>query len=574
MRKTVSAMMVTAAVLAACGGGDDDAFTNPPGAAPGGGPPGSTTVQLGSPAGAGFQPGVLSLSSTSLSAGGSASVQVALQKADGTLYTDSADISFNSPCVAQGLATINSPITTSTGIASTTYVATGCSGDDVITATVTINGVSLTATGTLNVAQAAIGSIEFVSATPTNIALQGTGASGRPETSTVVFRVLDSSGGPRAGAQVAFSLNTSVGGVRLSSPADGTAISDAQGRVQAVVQAGTRATPVRVTARILDLTPQISTQSSQLTITTGIPDQDSFSLAVKCPNVEALYIDGVQVPVTARLSDRFNNPVPDGTAVTFMTEGGSIESQCTTTTTSTESGVCTVNWTSAQPRPADGRVTLLATAIGEESFTDRNGNGAFDPGDGFETAQGLPTTQDLPEPFLDANEDGVYDSNTEDFYDFDDNKQRTPADGLFNGVLCNDPARCGTTEASRTTGIGASAVIVMSGSAATITPPAAFNMPTQSSRTVTFEVRDENGNAMPAGTTVALSANGAGLSVAAPSSYSVPCSAAGINDIVEGVTHFNYVLNSGTTTGSGTITLRVTSPGGIQRSETVNVTVP
>ena len=180
----------------------------------------NTTVQMGSGTGGAFQPGMIGISSPNVSAGGSTSLQIVLQQSDGTLYAQNASITFNSPCAAQNLATITSPVQTSTGIASATYSASGCSGSDVITATATIGGNALSASGTVTVAPAAIGSIVFESATPTNIALRGTGGTGRPEASTVVFRVLDQSGGPRAGATVSFALNTSVGGIAFSpSPA-------------------------------------------------------------------------------------------------------------------------------------------------------------------------------------------------------------------------------------------------------------------------------------------------------------------------------------------------------------------
>ena len=312
-------------------------------------------VELGTGTGAGFQAGAIGISNASLSAGGSTSLSVSLQQADGTLYTTSSTVTFNSPCVAQGLARINpaGDTVTTTGIATVTYVASGCSGTDLITATAVLNGVTRTATGTVTVAQAAIGTIAFVSATPTNIALKGTGDPSRPEASTVVFKVLDAAGGPRAGANVTFALNTSVGGISLT-PATATAVSDAQGLVQIVVNAGTVSTSVKVTATVTSVTPNISTQSSQLTVTTGIPTAASFSLAVACQNVEGLDLDGITTAVTARLADRFGNPVPDGTAVTVTAEGGAIQAQCTTATTPTESGVCSVNWRSSNPRPPSG----------------------------------------------------------------------------------------------------------------------------------------------------------------------------------------------------------------------------
>src|SRR5260221_2592874 len=349
---------------------------------------GSTTVQMGNGTGAGFVAGQIGVQNGSLSAGGSTSLTISLVQTGGTLFTGSATIGFNSNCIAartaqiqvNGVTNNHNSVTTNTGIATVTYVAKGCSGADVVTATSTVNASPLSAAGTVTVAAATIGTISFVSAPPNNIALKGTGDASRPESSTVVFQVLDSSNGPVSGAMVNFALNTNTGGITLTSA---SAISDVNGKVQTVVNAGTVATSVKVTATISSTVPAISTHSSQLTCTTGIATARNFSLSVGCNNIEGWDYDGVQTPVTARLSDRFQNPVPDGTAVTFHALGGKIGAQCTTSTTATETGVCSVNITSQAFRPVDGRIPILAMAIGEESFTDANGNGAFDVGEVF-----------------------------------------------------------------------------------------------------------------------------------------------------------------------------------------------
>jgi hypothetical protein len=524
-----------------------------------------TTVQMGNPAGANFKPAVIGISSASLSAGGSTSLTVALQQSDGTLYAQSVSVSFNSSCVAQGLASITSPVTTSTGIATATYSAKGCNGTDAITATATVGSNSLSASGSVTVAPASIGSIIYKSATPTLIALKGSGSTTRPESSTVVFQVLDSSGGPVVGANVTFALNTSVGGVSVNV---GPVKSDASGNVQTTVQAGTVATPVRVTATVQNTTPAIATQSNQLTVSTGIPTQNAFSIAVTSHNVEGFNLDGIQVTVTARLADRFNNPVADGTAVSFRAEGGHILPQCTTTTTATESGVCGVTWTSANPRPTvgkggrAGRVRVFATAIGEEAFTDLNGNGAFDPGEPF---------TDLAERFEDDNQDGVYQS-TEPFYDFNNNGVRDPADGIFNGVLCNDPARCDGTKAS--TGIDAQNEIIMSGSTPdNLNPKSGTTLagPSQAAGAgiYTFYVADINNNPMPAGTTVGLSVTGTGLSVGAPSSFTYPSTEEPLNYA------FTVLVGSGAIAGStvGQLTLDIKTPSGVESIATYSFTV-
>jgi hypothetical protein len=540
----------------------------------------STTVSIGNGSGATFTPNVLAVAVPSLSAGGSTSVTVSIVRQDGTLYTQPVTLTFNSPCVAAGTAVIqpSSTALTTTGQATVTYVAQGCAGTDTITATTTVGTQSLSANRAVTVAAATIGSIEFVSATPTNIALRGTGAVGRPETSTVVFRVRDSSNGPVSGATVNFALSTTVGGITLTSA---TAQSDSQGNVQAIVNAGTVATPVKVSATVATTT--IGTQSSQLTISTGIPTAGSFSLAVSCNNIEGLDYDGTIATITARLADRFSNPVPDGTAVSFQAEGGSVLPQCTTTTNTNEGGVCSVDFRSSNPRPANGRITLLATAIGEESFIDADGNGAFTAGDPFRLAPvGLVPAHDLGEPYVDFNENNSYDLG-EPFYDFynvgAELGVRNGPDTKFNGALCQDAARCVAGNPLKlSAGIGASNIIVLSGSSpvVSLTGGAALvarNIGQNSSTTFNLWIRDVNGNPMPGSTTITASASGAGLQVAQPNAATVPCSALASGVEVNGVTLYSFTVTSGSTAGTGSFILTIKTPKGLTTTLVVNVTV-
>ncbi len=530
----------------------------------------SNFVRMGSGTGASFTQGTLQIANANLSAGGTTSVSAYLVNADGSLYTQSVSVNFNSPCVAAGTAVIqpSATVSTSSGVATVTYAARGCSGADVVTASASVGGQNLSATGTIAVAPATVGSIAFVSATPTNIALAGTGDARRPESSVVVFEVRDSTGGPVPNANVSFTLNTAVGGISLTPT---SAVSDAQGRVQTVVSAGTVATSVNVTATVTSVTPNISTQSSQLTVTTGIPTAASFSLSAQCFNIEGLNYDGVTTSVTARLGDRFQNPVPDGTAVTFTSEGGNVQSQCTTQTSATEGGFCSVNIRSSEPRPANGRVTILAKAIGEETFVDANGNGAFDNAESF---------TDLPEPYRDDNENGSYQTG-EDFFDFNNNQIRDGADSLFNGVLCNDTTgRCGAPS-TRSTGIGGQIVVIFSGSTPVLSRPDGTGLPgtiaiggANSAASLIVWARDVNGNPLPAGTTVTLTASGAGLSIASPNSYTIPCVLMDSGGQVAGATIFPFTIVSGTATGQGIVTLTITTPRGNVSTTQISATVP
>ncbi len=582
----------------------------------------SSTEQMGNGSGTSFQPGVIAVGQASLSAGGSTGLQVSIVDQNGTLYTaNSVTVTFNSPCVAQGLATITAAngggtqtpgqVSTTTGIASATYSAKGCSGGDTITASAVVGTQNLSATSTVTVAQASIGSIQFVSATPVSIGLRGTGLN---ETSTVVFKVLDSTGGPRPGAQVSFTLNTSVGGLTLS-PA--TATSAADGTVQTVVSSGTVHTTVRVTASIAS--PALSTQSSQLTVTTGLPTSKTFSIAVgsvnynngstitaACPNVEAWSIDGVTVPFTVRLADRYNNPAPDGTAVAFTTNGGHIQGSCTTPAQTPGDGTCTVTWTSANPRPqgannapypatmAAGRATVLATVIGEESFNDQFQSGYYQSGDAFDN---------LGEPYRDDNENGMFDTGEHDssnglndiseyFLDFLGKGAYYPADGTFHGIVCTDnpapaPGQPCNTLVTKTWAIGASHLLIMSTSAANITllsyPGFAANTPglqiaQASAGSLLINVQDLNGNAMAAGTTITITADSSIGSISSGSgSYVVPCDASYVGTSMNSenyAVYFDSVTSfSSGTSASGNITITVQSPSGLKTVLSIPVLV-
>lgn len=554
---TYGCALLATLALGACGGGDDNTILDPGG---GGSTPDDVIVEMGSGTPPAFTAGQLAVAVPNLSAGGATSLTVsfaATQNGTQSLYAQDVSVTFSSACIASNLATITGATSTSTGILTVTYGATGCSGSDVITASANVDGRILTASGTVTVASASVGSIEFLSATPARIGLKGTGGAGISETATVAFKVVDSTGGPVAGADVQFSLDTAVGGILLQPT---TATSGADGRVQTVIQSGTVATSVRVTATVVST--NIATQSSQLTITTGLPDQDSVSLAVTCNNVEALVLDGTQVDVTVRMSDRFNNPVPDGTAVTFNTEGGTIQGSCATTTTSDESGLCTVKWTSANPRPANGRSTILATAIGEESTVDINGNGFFDATD---------TWTDLAEAFRDDNENGTYDLG-EVFLDFNQDLVRTPGDGQYNGLLCVGPGNpAGGCAANPKLTVSAENIIIMSGSTAKIQDSvggqnfAPFSVGSLTgSGTINFLIGDVNDQPMPEGTTItATTSNG---KLVGPSSYTVPCTT---ND---GPLPYSFTIQGDTNDpASGILTIEVEVPSGLVTTYFVNI---
>lgn len=483
--------------------------------------------------------------------GGSTSVSVSIRDASGNPYTaQDVDVYFTSVQAAAGRATIPAKVSSANGVATVTYLAGTNVGSDIIYASL---GDSSTVQASLTVTPLSAGSISYVSAVPTNLALKGTGGIGKSEVSVVTFRVLDSSGAPRPNTTVDFALNTAIGGIALSATSGSTG---ADGTVTVQVTSGIIATPVRVTATVRGTT--ISTQSEQLVISTGLPAQDGFSISIANLSPESWIIDGVTTTVTARLSDHFHNPVPDGTAVYFTTSGGSIQPSCTTV-----GGACSVTWTSQNPRPyapqasKSGRAVILAYAVGEEAFIDLNGNGLADAGEFTDTTGA----------FRDDNESGDREPN-ETFIPFNQMGVFDPKDGKFNGVLQG----ASSIGAPTSKHVFSNNVLVMASSAALITNSCGNSVTVAqgASTPCTITINDVNGNTMPSGTKVSFAFDSVVTGIKLTSTdYTFPNSAASIG------ASLGIVLTDGTVApaavGRGVFTVKVTSPGGVETTRAYSV---
>jgi hypothetical protein len=282
----------------------------------------------------------------------------------------------------------------------------------------------------------------------------------------------------------------------------------------------------------------------------------------------------VTTNITVMAADHFNNPVPDGTAIYYTTNGGSIIDSCTTT-----QGICSVTLRSQNPRPANGRVVVLAYALGEESFTDQNGNGIYDSGEPFD---------DMPEPFLDINENGIREA-TEPFVDTNANGVYDGRNGKFNGISANPLVTAPTTIHDRV-----SIPIVFSGSTAYITLRDMADSPINTvaldvctdgtafaNNPLAFKVNvvDVNGNVMPAGTTIKFSTDN-GTIVSKPLEWTMPSSSAQTN----GTFAYTLIMESDATQAraapfactntkrNGRLTVEVTSSKGLLTVQSFSVT--
>jgi len=568
---------------------------------------GATNLRMGS--GNPFVESAATVSSTQISAGGTTTVTVSIVDENGNPFSEPVDVNFSSSCsnANPATATLSSPVGTINGIASSTYLAQGCVGDDAINVTANAGGINLSASGTVNVLSADVGSIEFVSAIPENIAIQGAGGIGGSESSTVVFRVRDTNGNPVNGTLTNFELNTTSGGISLNPM---SATTNSQGLVQTVVNSGTVSASVRITASIDSSSPLISTQSNNLVVSTGIPDQDSFTLSASILNVEAWNTDNAQSSITAFLADGFNNPVPIGTTVSFQTEGGLVVSSCTTDTTSS----CVSTWNSQNPRPGGnthskrvfyrttdgdagpsssnlifledgvtpnpsslgqpygGRVTVTATAIGEESFPDANGNGRFDVAElsAFmgTNVSGLP--YDLDEAYTDYNEDGFLNpfendpdeqssGDLEELIDFNSDGNFNQRDSVYNGVLCSIPEHAGCSTDQQSLHVRRNLTLVMSGNTPYIKveSPATgvFDLLPNEVASGYIIISDLHNQPMPAGTAVEFNTSTGSISFGGGT---------WLNENHNGGIIFPFTIEAPTEPKSGVLSVKTTTPAGVE----------
>ncbi|PID42515.1 MAG: hypothetical protein CSA52_01325 [Gammaproteobacteria bacterium] len=464
-----------------------------------------------------FSRGAMNLTTTNLSAGGETTATVnVVKEIDNSLYTRVETVHFTSTCVAQGLATITSNVSTDTGIAQALYVANGCEGSDTITAS--IDDGNVVAIGNIIVAPLEFGALAFTEADPTSIGLKNISNPVLGTVSEVRFQLLDKTKNPIKGEKILFTLSSTEGAsdAALTNEFDTT---DAEGIARAFVSGGAEKGTVRVIATVESDT-SLSTQSGSITITTGIATQRSLSLALSVFNPpHAWETDGVTLDATVRVSDFYNNPVAEGTKVLFYTSHGQIQPECEIG----PDGGCSVTWTSQAPRSdADdlafryggstinnfvGTAAIMATIKGEETTgPDNNANGLYDANEKY-----IPR----PEAFVDFNANGRFDRG-ETYIDWNNNgKFDTRPASKFRGSRCApdtlaNGACAALADIFTVAYIDISARVLPSGilfyADETLTNEVGLGVGGALGTSVTLVVQDLNGNSPGNGTSVSFEA--------------------------------------------------------------------
>jgi hypothetical protein len=391
--------------------------------------------------------------------------------------------------------------TNSAGIASSTYQSlVTCSGPVTITAQAA--GAPIVTTS-VAVTAAQPANIVFDSATVP--LMVSTAATGGLKQSSLKFKVVDSSGAGMSGQGVNIALSNatisagvafSIGGVPTVAPQ--TVTTDGAGIAAVTVTSGSLPTPVIVTATLAGNT-SVQASSSGVSVTSGRATQNAASLSATKLSIEAFRTDGVQTELSMRVADRQGNPVPVGAVVNFVASHGLVQGSCTIDTASQ----CSVTYTSqgaVRGFGGRGRVTILAYMDGEESFVDLNGDNIWQLGESF---------FDVGTLYRDDNESLSYDAATEQTY---------PGGSTGTSVCpANIPATPPATKPipplsypsventcdgtwSGNIRVRQQIVVALATSGAVITATS-----TRSKSGFSVFVADENGNAMPTGTTVTAS---------------------------------------------------------------------
>ncbi|MEI8158380.1 MAG: hypothetical protein WCH60_16055 [Burkholderiales bacterium] len=387
-----------------------------------------------------------------------------------------------------------------------TLVSTiGCGGKTVEITASTAGATAVTKQLTVTTAPAT--NLAFVDATPVRIYLAGSGGATQ---SIVRFRLTNALGAALLGQDVTLTLKTQTGGAvkatfgSVGNSAAVTSTTDSNGEVSVPVFSGTVPTSVLVNAALVS-NPLVQTDSAVLTIASGRPAQARVSLSIEKFAIRGFNFDGASTNVTLSLADRQGNPVPDGTAVNFVTEGGVMIPPVCTTGIVAGNSQCTVTIRTQNPRPANGRVSILAYASGEEDFVDNNFNNVYDAGDTF---------TDLGNAFRDDDEDGAYNSATDGF-----TVPRTGSSAcLKNGAAAPvsvETGRSGTCDGVwGAADVRKQAVIVFSTDDLTLVSPTwttAVDATYTGSPNVTtqFDVtlQDLNGNSVPTGSSIGVVAS-------------------------------------------------------------------
>lgn len=259
-----------------------------------------------------------------------------------------------------GIAVLEVKALSGTSLGATTVTATAQISNEAITTSQVVTLTSAPSTGETD-PQVLASALNFLDVNPADrsIVLAGSGGNGRSESATLRFRVVDKNNASVKGAAVVFNAVPATA-VTLNIA---RAVSDSEGVVTTTVSSKNIPTAVIINAQVEG--KSITSQSDQLTVTTGLATQRGFDLTASKYNLNS-GVSGDSSTITIRIVDSNGNPVADGVPVVATADYGRVGSStrggCTTV-----DGVCTVVYQVQDPRPADGvpATITVSTQVGD-----------------------------------------------------------------------------------------------------------------------------------------------------------------------------------------------------------------
>lgn len=381
---TLLAAMVS---LASCGGGGSDGYY------------GGNTIENPENAPSNISITDLTATSDSLDSGASTTIKLKTNNISNNSIQNDITVDFNTTCGTFEPAVVTSSIQ---GDVSSTYNTIDVNGnlcEGVQSITATTDGGKVTKTIQVTIAPIEVNSIVY-SSKAINLGIQKSGSASSGQVEFDIF----SNGRPVANQDVIIEL---VRGpedfhfVNINNRAAKTIKSGASGKVLVNLFPGNKPGPVEIKATLAS-NQNIFALSKEVAIATGRVTQSGLSISLSKNSLENSK-DGDSASITASMVDRVGNPVPDGTVISFVTEGGSITPNCATT-----QGKCSVTLTSQDPRPLNNRATVLAFVEGEKSYIDTDGDNLF-------TKEVDKLISNIGDFFRDDNENSQYDANLGEF---------------------------------------------------------------------------------------------------------------------------------------------------------------
>jgi len=345
---------------------------------------------------------------TNLESGASTNITLKTQDANTKVNQNNVTVNFSASCGTFEPAIVAS---SNQGDVTTSYKAIGtdgklCEGKQTIRA----SGSNIPESKVeVNIAVTEANSLVYTTTNAVNLGIKNSGSAASGQIEFTLY----ANGTPAANKDVNIELVRApedLSFISLGNRAIKTVKSDPNGKVVVTLYPGDKPGPVEIKATLVS-NNTVSALSKNVAVSTGRVTQDGFSLSVS-KNALQNRVDGDSATINVMLRDRTGNPVPNGTVVSFVSEGGVVTPNCSTT-----GGRCSVTLSVQDPRPLDNRVTVLAYVEGDKQYIDKNGNNLYDEGEPFaklvndSSGKLVEENTNIGDFFRDDNENNQYDAN-------------------------------------------------------------------------------------------------------------------------------------------------------------------